>query len=319
MTLRTKTIATGAALAALAALLAATTAPAQARWRFHDPSVGEAMFAPPGGTRADTCADRVRGRTGYSGVFESSQEPLPPEATTSVTYEVWKAPEGFLNFQRAVTEDSGQVVFHALDGSIHPATRVGTATTALRSDLDPAEPWGLDPGELDQLFVIASAPISIPLTDVQAGDRLGLAPEPNLRAHFVNLRVINCDLPVLEPRVDLLPASPTNVVRPHNTTDRVSVRIFGSRRLLVRHINEVHLGEAEPVEVRAPRDVDGDGRADRTYVFTQGSTDIQCYDNGVKVTGRTTDRVRFQVRSQITVVGCAGLTSADQGPLVAQG
>jgi hypothetical protein len=306
MTLRTKTIASGATIAVLTGLMAAAAAPAHARWIFHDPSVGEAMIAPPGGTRADTCADRVRGWSGYSSTFEGSQGPLPPEATATVTYEVWRAPEEFDNFDLATTDENGNVVFPAEGGGTQPASRVGTATTNPRTKLEPPQPWSLDPGDLDQLFVIAAAPITVPLHGVEVGDRLGLTPEPDLRAHYVDLRVINCSLPVLDARVNVLPASPHNVIRPHASDDRLPVRIFGTRRLKVAHITEVHLGEAAPLAVGAPRDLDRDGFADRVYTFRQFNTDIQCYDTAVKVTGKTSDRVRFQARSQITIRGCLG-------------
>ena len=317
MTLRTKANASRATLAVLAVVWAASAAPAHARWTFHDESLGEAVVAPAGGTRANTCEERLRAVSGAAqtvdveGGDDPATIPIPEWALTSVDYQVWKAPAGFDTFNPVDEDpDTGQPIFEDADGTRHPATLVGAATTPPREPLATPRPVDGELGVNDD-YVFTTAPISIALTGVRAGDLLGLAPTGETGSIFVDVRAIDCDLPVLDARVDLLPASPDNIVRPHIATERLPVRVFGSRRLLVRHITGVRLGEAAPNAARAPRDVDGDGRADRVYVFQQGETIqggkyIQCIDTSVRVTGRTSDRVRFQARSPIETAGCAG-------------
>ncbi len=312
MNLTSRTVASGVAFAALTTAWVASAPPAQARWHFHDAAVGEVVVAPDGGTRSDTCARRLRAIAGWgtfvdvAGGQDPATVPIPPEALAPVSYRVWKAPAGFDSFASAFADpDTGRVVFADPDGTRHPAALAGAVTTPARTPRTTPRPAGGDPGRSDN-FVFATAPFSVALTGVRAGDLLGLAPRSGLEGIYVELRAIDCGLPVVGAEVDLLPGSADDVLSPHVATDLVPVRVSGSRRLRVRHITHVRLGEAAPVAVRAPRDVDRDGRADRVYVFEQGDTDIQCVDTSVTVTGRTTDRVRFQGRSAIVTAGCAG-------------
>lgn len=313
MTIRTRTT-TAAVVSSLAVTLVAAALPAQAgRWKFHDASVGEAMVAPPGATRAATCTHRLRAVAGYGsfvdveGGEDPGAFPLPPDASNAVAYRVWKAPAGFDSFASAFQDfDTGQVIFLDPDGvTEHPATLVGSVTTPPRQPLETPRPAGGERGVSDN-YVFTTAPISVALTGVRPGDLLGLAPQGEAGGIFVEARAIDCGLPVVGARVDLRPGTRDDVVRPHEPTDLVPVRVFGSRRLSVRHVATIRLGEAVSVSAQRPRDADHDGRADRVYVFAQGDTDIQCVDTGVRVTGRTTDRVRFDGRTPIVTTGCAG-------------
>jgi len=312
MTLRTRTIAGVAAVAALAVVGAATAPAAYARWKFHNDAIGETVVAPAGGTRENTCTNKLRAVAGYGHFIdvEGGEDPadfqLPSFAFNSVGYKVWRPPAGFDSFAGAQENPiTHRVFFVDDDGKRHQAKLVGSVTTPPRAPLSTPVPSGGDPGRSDN-YVFTTAPIKVELDGVKPGDLLGLAPAVGTGGIFTTVRAMNCDLPVLGARVNLLPSSPDNLVSPHNAGDVLPVRIFGSKRLKVRHITEVHLGDAAPVSVGAPGDLDGDSRADRVYEFLQGDTDIQCLDTGVKVTGRTTDGVRFQERSPITTAGCSG-------------
>ena len=308
MTPRTKTIAWVAIAAALVVAGAATAPSAYARWKFHNDAIGESVVAPAGGTRANSCEGRLRGVAGYGHFIdvEAGEDPadfpIPAQALNSVGYKVWKAPADSTGF--SVDEQTNAVVFERPDGTTHPATLAGSVTTPPRAPLPQPVPANGDPGRSDN-FVFTTAPLKVALDGVKPGNLLGLAPAGGLQGIFVEVRAMNCDLPVLGARVNLLPGSP-DVVEPHSATDQLPLRVFGSKRLKVRHISQIHLGEAAPVSVRATRDLDGDGRADRVYVFEQGDTDIQCIDDAVRLTGRTSDRVRFQERTPITTAGCTG-------------
>jgi hypothetical protein len=124
---------------------------------------------------------------------------------------------------------------------------------------------------------------------------------------------MDCGLPVLPAKVDVVPGSQSNTVHPNDPDELVPARVFGSARLRVRRITEVHLGEAAPTSVPPelepslqPRDVNGDGRLDRLYYFRQDDTDMMCIDTDVPMTGRTSDNKRFQGRNHITTAGCDG-------------
>jgi hypothetical protein len=304
MTLRNKTLACAALALALASV--ASMQSAQARWIFHDEAVGEKITAPPGATRAQTCAGRLEATAGYGAFIGAGDDPaafvIPADATNAVSYEVWKAPAGFDNFDGA-TQDAGQVYFDDADGR-HQATRVGRVTTPPRTVLATPEPTAVDHNVIGGVFVFATAPISARLTGVEPGDALALTPAGSANGIFDDVTAINCNLPVLAARVDVVPGSRSNTVHPTNVEEQVPVRVFGSRRLRVRAITTVHLGEAAATSAQRPRDVNGDGRPDRLYTFRQGDTDVLCTDSAVKVTGKTSDRVRFQARSPITTAGC---------------
>jgi hypothetical protein len=316
MTLWTKTTASVCATLALAWVAAAE--PALARWTFHNDAVGEEITAPPGGTRAQTCAGRLRGVGGYGHYIDVSNGedpaafPIPSAALQAVRYEVWKAPRGFDSFNSALEDEAGRPYFEDPDGTRHPATLAGRATTARRVALPTPLPSHGN-RHVSGNFVFASAPISIRLRGVAPGDALGLIPAQQSGSIVVNVRAMSCRLPLLTGKVDVRPGSRRNTVHPNNAAELVPVRIFGSQRLHVRRIAEVHLGEAAPASVSPalrpslrPRDTNGDGRLDRLYYFRQGDTDMMCMDTGVKVTGRTSDHKRFQGHNPIATAGCAG-------------
>jgi hypothetical protein len=248
-----------------------------------------------------------------SGGEDPADFQIPPEATTrGIDYEVWKAPPGFDTFQGGREGDNGEVYFEDPDGTRHLATLVGSVTTRPLAVLPTPVPSEGNPNVSDN-FVFATAPISVPLRGVVPGNALGLRPAPEGGGIFVSVTAINCGLPVLTAKVDVLPGSQANTVHPESRDELVPVRIFGRPRLGVRKITAVHLGEAAPATVPAalqpslrPRDVNGDGRLDRLYYFKQGDTDMQCIDTDVTVTGRTSDRKRFQGTNEITTAGCAG-------------
>ena len=313
MTLRTKTI--GTICAALALAWVGSAEPALARWTFHNDAVGEEITAPPGGTRAQTCAGRFRAVAGYGHFIDvtNGEVPaafqIPPEATRAVRYEVWKAPRGFHTFNLA-SEDDGGPYFEDPDGTRHRATLMARVTTPRRVALPTPMPSHGNP-HVSGNFIFASAPISVRLRGVAPGDALGLRPAQH--SGFVSVTAMNCRLPVLNGKVDVRPGSRGNAVHPNNAQELVPVRIFGSPRLRVRRVVEVHLGEAAPASVPPalrpslrPRDVNGDRRPDRLYYFRQGDTDMMCIDTRVKVTGRTSDHKRFQGRNPIATSGCDG-------------
>ena len=317
MTLRTTIIASTCATLALAWV--AASSPASARWTFHDESLGEKVVAPPGGTRAQTCSDHLHAWSGSAAFIdvEAGDDPesyeIPSWARTPVDYQVWKAPRGFDNFSGAIQDtEAGEVYFEDLDGTRHQATLVAAVTTPDREPLGTPEPSNGNP-ELSGNFVFTAAPISARLRGVAPGDVLGLIPAAEAGGIFVDVTAMNCGLPLLRSRVDVVPGSRANTVNPQDGTALVPTRIFGSRHLNVRRIRVVHLGEAAPATVPEalkpslrPRDVDGDGRLDRLYYFRQGETDIMCIDTSVRVTGRTSDAKLFQARSEITTSGCDG-------------
>lgn len=311
MSLRTKTIASSCATLALGIGLAASAQPALARWAFHDDSIGETITAPPGGTRAQTCIERLRAAGGWATFVDVSNGedpatvPIPARAFSRVGYEAWKAPAGIENFALALEDETG-VYFEDPDGTRHPATLVGQVTTPPRAALPAPVPANGDPTVSDN-YVFTSASISLPLQSVTPGDALGLRPAGHGGGIFVDVTAMDCSLPVLKPRVDVRPGSKKNVVYPKSPEKLVAVRIFGRPGLGVRRITEVHLGKAAPTSVPPalqpslrPKDVDGDGRLDRLYYFRQGDTDMMCIDPSVVVTGSTSDHKRFQRRSPIT-------------------
>jgi hypothetical protein len=320
MTLRTKTIASACATLALGLAWAAAPQPALAGWHFHDPKVGETITAPPGGTRAQTCADQFAAVTGWSAILSHGEDPatyqIPAEALTAVDYELWKAPPGFQSFRGNARSDGNGVYFEDPDGTRHDATSVARVTTPVRAALPTPVPANGNPNR-SVTFVFTTAPISVSLSGVTPGDVLGLR---HGNFSFVEVTAMDCSLPVLKAKVDVIPRTRANKVHPNNGDpsygrgdDLVPVRIFGSKRLRVGGITEVHLGEAAPASVRAklrpklrPKDVNHDGRPDRLYYFRQGDTDIMCIDTDVQVTGRTSDHKRFQAGQPITTAGCAG-------------
>jgi hypothetical protein len=324
MTLRTKTIASACAALALGFAWAAAAQPALARWTFHDSSVGETITAPPGGTRAQTCADQLAAVSGYAYYIDvdGGEDPatyqIPSEAMTALDYELWKAPPGFHNFDSAVGDLDG-VYFEDASGARHDATLVATVTTPVRAVLPTPVPAEGNPNASDN-FVFTTAPISVSLSGVAPGDALALRPKEDYGGIFVEVTAMDCGVAVLKAKVDVIPGSRANRVHPNNGDlsygrgdDLVPVWIFGSKRLRVRRITEVHLGEAAPVSVPArlqpslrPKDVNHDGRPDRLYYFRQGDTDMMCIDTSVKVTGQTSDHKRFQAGQPITTAGCAG-------------
>lgn len=310
MELRTRTVASGCAALALGVALAASAQPALARWTFHDSSIGETITAPAGGTRSQTCTDRLLGAGGWATFVdvENGEDPaevvIPPGATSRVDYEVWKAPAGFDSFNLASEDDSG-VYFEDTDGTRHPAASVGRVTTPPRSVLRAPRPANGDSAVSDN-FVFTSASISLPLRGVAPGDVLGLRPAGHGGGIFVNVVAMDCSLPVLKAKADVVPGSATNVLQPKKPEELVPVRVFGRSGLAVRRITEVHLGQAPPASVppelqpsMRPADVNGDGRLDRLYYFRQGDTDVMCDDTSVTLTGLTSDRKRFQARSPI--------------------
>ena len=316
MTLRSRTIASACATFAL--VWAASAQPALARWTFHNDAVGEEVTAPPGGTRAQTCAGRLRAVAGYGHFIDvaNGEDPaayqLPPHATRAVNYEVWKAPQGFASFRSAQEEENGQVYFQDSDGTRHLATLLATARTRPRTLLPTPLPANGNPNVTDT-FVYTTAPISVPLRGIAPRDALGLRPAGEGGGIFISVTAMNCGLSVLRAKVDVRPGSRANTVHPESPEELVPVRIFGSPRLGVRTITTVHLGEAAPTTVPPvlkpslrPRDVNGDGRLDRLYYFRQGDTDIRCIDTHVQVTGLTSAHKRFQGKNAIATAGCAG-------------
>ncbi|HEX8510396.1 MAG TPA: hypothetical protein VF635_12990, partial [Propionibacteriaceae bacterium] len=122
---QTKTLTSACAALTLGLTFAAVALPAAARWTFHDSSVGETITAPNGGTRAQTCADRLVAVGGWAAFMDFVQDnpatfKIPDLAKKAVAYEVWKAPPGFRNFGSAV-EDSSGVYFEDSAGTRHPA------------------------------------------------------------------------------------------------------------------------------------------------------------------------------------------------------
>ncbi|MGA8211570.1 MAG: hypothetical protein WB798_15635 [Nocardioidaceae bacterium] len=317
MTLHTKAVVT--AVATLALAWAAAAPPALARWAFHDDSVGERITAPPGGTRAQTCAGRLNATSGFGHFIDvdAGEDPaayqLPAQARAAVAYEVWKAPTGFRSFGTAVQDvEAGQVYFEDPDGTRHQATVVGRVTTRPRAVLATPVPANGNRDASDS-FIFTTAPLSVPLRATAPGNVLGLTPAGHGGGIFVTVTAIDCRVPIRRARVDVVPGSQRNTVHPTQTQELVPVRVFGGPRLRVGRISQVHLGEAAPASVPPeleptlrPRDVNGDGRPDRLYYFRQGDTDIQCIDRDVRVTGRTSDGNRFQGRSAITTAGCEG-------------
>jgi hypothetical protein len=317
MTLRTKTIASACTTLALA--VAWTSAqPAMARWTFHNDSLGETITAPAGGTRAQTCTNRLAAVSGWARFIdvENGEDPaalrIPAEAKTAVDYEVWKAPPGFPNFNLAIEDEGGGVYFEDPDGTRHEASVVGRTTTPPRKSLRTPIPANGNPKVRDN-FVFTSAPMSVRLRGVKPGDALGLRPAREPGGIYVNVTAMDCRLPVLKAKVDVRPGSKANKVYPNKAQKLIPVRIFGSARLNVKRIKEIHLGEAAPASVPQklkpklkPRDVNRDGRLDRLYYFRQGDTYIMCIDTKVNVTGRTSDKKRFQARSAIAAAGCDG-------------
>jgi hypothetical protein len=307
MNLRTMGIA--ATTTMLALVCAAAAQPAYARWTFHDESLGERITAPPGGTRAQTCAGRLEATSaGASPAEDPATFEIPAHLRTAVSYEVWKAPAGFDSFASATRDSATEPIFLEdpdQPGIRHQATLVGRLTTPPRAPLATPEPSGGNPN-FESSWIFTTAPISVRLTGVAPGDTLGLVLAGAAAGFFVDVTAMDCGLPVLNDRIDVRPGSRSNTVQPTNTAARVAVRVFGSRRLDVRRITTIHLGEAAPASGQPPRDVDRDGRLDRLYVFQQAMTDILCIDTAVKVTGLTANHKRFQGRSRITTAGCDG-------------
>ena len=128
---------------------------------------------------------------------------------------------------------------------------------------------------------------------------------------MITLTAINCTLPVIKAKVDVRPGTRVNTVYPNNGNKLVSVRIFGSKRIQVKKIVNAHLGEAPPAAVPKslkkslrPKDVNKDGRLDRLFYFRMNQTDIRCHDKTTRVTGRTSDKKRFQSNASIVTADC---------------
>src|SRR4051794_28941434 len=73
--------------------------PAAARWTFHDEAATQ-VIAPPGGTDGQACSEGVRALSGWL-VAEDPDTFVPDQnsgAYDAVTYQVWRAPDGFFTF-----------------------------------------------------------------------------------------------------------------------------------------------------------------------------------------------------------------------------
>ncbi|CUR57673.1 exported hypothetical protein [metagenome] len=142
---------------------------ASARWNTHDSSgaVTELEGA-PGEDWWRTCADELEGRTGWMARSPEGQVPqVPPEARTSVSYEVRKQTPG---------ASSEQIM---------------TFTTPVRTDLASPEPMG-DPREI----VYTAASFSVRLSGVQPGDFLTLKPFPGVAGPvWIHLTAVDCGDP----------------------------------------------------------------------------------------------------------------------------
>jgi len=162
----------GAALA-LAIVLAGTPA-ANARWTVHNDADVTEIKAPPGGTQKQTCADRLRGRSGWSTLVPSTQDPntypIHDRAFARVRYEVWKAPAGFTSFGGAEEVDADgdgfveDYLFTDANGNQFSSILVKRFRTDPRVDLQQAEAiYPKDTSE-ERLYVLTGVPFAIRFT-----------------------------------------------------------------------------------------------------------------------------------------------------------
>lgn len=173
---------------------------ATARWQVHNGSEVTEIVAPPGGTEAQTCADRVRGRSGWhTGVIvpddPASYTPAPATgAYDPVTYDVWKAPPGFSEGSFR-DDDAGGVEFLDSNGDPVPAVFVTQFTTPPRGAVSP-EPLNpsdvsTEPGDTN-LYLFSRTAFSAALPNsVDEGELLGLKPAGD-GSTFINLTAIDC-------------------------------------------------------------------------------------------------------------------------------
>jgi len=155
--------------------------PAAARWTFHDEAATQ-VIAPPGGTDGQACSEGVRALSGWL-VAEDPDTFVPDQnsgAYDAVTYQVWRAPDGFFTFggdspPRPVVDNAGNVtdyVFTDASGAEHSATKVAEVVAPPRKLLTPPE---RDSGTV---FAFTKSAFYADLDrSVEVGDVLGLRPD----------------------------------------------------------------------------------------------------------------------------------------------
>jgi hypothetical protein len=291
------------ALLAAATVIALAPSAAVATWRVHNDADVTQITAPPGGTEDQTCANELRGQTGFA--LDPGVDPavfvIPPIAFQAVTYDVYTKPAGAPNGGTIDDTDAG-IVYNEPDGITSvPALFVKQFTTSPRTAVTP--PQNLpDHGTNFYLFTIGNFSTPLPAS-IHSGDPVGIKPASG-GSTFVTLTAVDCGpVPV---RIDVRPGSSTNNVNPRQSTPLLPVLVYGSSTIDVRTIAAVHLQNASPKAVaanlRRPFDADGDGFLDRRYYFAPSATGIRCGQTTVALTGRTTSGLHFKGTDPIHTV-----------------
>jgi hypothetical protein len=191
------------ALLAVAGLLTVGPSSAMARWRVHNGEDVTQVIAPPGGTEQQTCADHLRGESGWHTnvpVGDNPEDYSPPSESGAfgrLSYDVWKAPRGH-SVGTFSESDTGPGVRFSPEGSSEslPAILVRRFDTPPRADI-PAELLWPDEIETDpngsNLYLFSRARFSVPLSDVVVGALVGLKPS-STGSTFINLKTVDCDV-----------------------------------------------------------------------------------------------------------------------------
>jgi hypothetical protein len=298
-----------ATLIAAGALVLFGSLPASARWTIHDGNDATQISAPPGGEEGQTCADRLRGQSGWAEGVDDPTGVIPPAyAYHGVPYEVWQAPPGAQadGFFSEADDGSGAVFVAANGTTVGPATKILTFPGPDRTALPAPEP--IDPpatGTPDNwVFLSGDIDVALPGT-VHAGDLLGVKPA-GVETTFLNVPVVDCTPPPIVARIDVLPGLRTNYVVPRLRAPVLPVLVYGSPAVSVRTITSVHLQNAAPGSVPAiltrPFDANHDGYLDRVYWFSPAATGIACGQSSVSMTGRTSSGTHFSGTDAIRTV-----------------
>jgi hypothetical protein len=148
---------------------------------------------------------------------------------------------------------------------------------------------------------------------IRVGAFGGSLQDGSISESFLNLKPtpLNPDVP---------PVEPPGVVNPHQGgkvdivhVDDVQVVIFSTPTFDARTIvpETVRFGGARPILVQVPRDINGDGRQDRLFVFRSTDLKLPPGRSEQQVTGATADGTRFTTKVTVDVTDRSAFKPAD--------
>lgn len=309
--MRTSKVLLGAAVVSAVAFVA--TPLATARFSLHNGAdVTETDVV--AGSEANTCGDRIGGRSGWgtTSTLDQLGGVLPPEASGSAKYEVFLFTDGRGPADAQVTfADDGSTTYnYTADGS--PVPRVAAFDGPVRSLLGTPIQQPFDDGSGEILYIYSQAPFTQPISPAApVGSKLAIKPTGG--ASFRVLDVVACTPPPPPPGsavIDAQPGLSPNYVIPSSGSPTLAILVKGSATLDVRKIATATVGSAGPVSTglfgffSRPFDFNGDGRADRVFFFRPNRTGLTCSSTSVTISGTLQGGATWSGSDSVTPVLC---------------